>query len=45
MVCIFTMGLGANSDDDTLMHNLNSIYNKNYKVFSELEIHAAALCI
>jgi hypothetical protein len=32
------MGLGANSDDDTLMHNLNSIYNKNYKVFSELVI-------
>jgi len=37
MVCIFIMGLGDNSDDDTLMHNLNSIHNKNY-VFSELVI-------
>jgi len=39
MVCIFIMGHGANSDDDdTLMHNLNSIYNKNYRVFSGLVI-------
>jgi len=38
MVYIFIMGRGANSDDDTLMHNLNSTYNKNYKFFPELVI-------
>ena len=54
MVCIFIMCLGANSDDDNFLHNLNSIYNKNYKVFfrignylknDQLTIHATALCI
>lgn len=48
------MGLGANSDDDTVMHNLHSVYNKNYAVFFRignylkhdcLTIHATALCI
>lgn len=53
MVCIFIVGLGADSDDVTPMLNVTSIHNKNYEVFyrignylkrDQITIHATVLC-